>query len=155
MNKCSKCKSVNIWYREFFSIGGKTYCEKCVAEALGVDFIPVRCRSCKNEATEFGERCATHDKEWDKKYNEGLHKKQSSGAVDWEDRLIEDKGGTPVYGRDIVQPYKNGHINQKFVNRYGDGMLKGKQSQLDGRGNKRKEVQREYKEVEVVQKNKQ
>lgn len=55
---------------------------------------------------------------------------------DKEDRVIEASGDTKVYARDVLQPYEDGKPNQKFMDRYGDGIYQGKPSQLDGTGKK-------------------
>lgn len=73
--------------------------------------------------------------------NHTVFKEGRELSSDPEDRIIETHNGTNVYGRDIIQPYKEGHINQKFVDRYGDGMIKGGRSQLDGRGDEMDKVE--------------
>ncbi len=45
-----------------------------------------------------------------------------------------------VHGRDLIQPYIDGQPNQDFMDRYGDGILKGDKSQLDGKGKKQPKV---------------
>ena len=57
---------------------------------------------------------------------------------DPEDKVVETRDKTTVYGRDIIQPYKEGRVNQKFIDRYGDGIYKNKPSQLDGQGKEKK-----------------
>ena len=58
-------------------------------------------------------------------------------VLDPDSKVIAMEGGTKVYGRDIVQPYaKDGSVNQKFMDRYGDGIYNNKKSQLDGKGKK-------------------
>lgn len=60
-----------------------------------------------------------------------------NGMPDKEDQIHSVKDGATVYNRDLLQPLEGGKPNQKFLDRYGDGLLKGEYSQLNGEGKQR------------------
>lgn len=54
-----------------------------------------------------------------------------------EERFYNTEVAKGVTGKDLIQPAIDGQPNQKFIDRYGDGVFHGKRSQLDGEGKKK------------------
>ena len=95
------------------------------------------CAWCKQERVEEPHyfkcnSCVHNERERERQKKEIRH-------PDPEDRVIQEKGTTKVYGRDVVQPTDpDGRVNQRFIDRYGDGIFKGHPSQLDGQGKEKR-----------------
>lgn len=83
-------------------------------------------------------RCSKCSKEHQAWQGGIVTKQELVRGTDPEDKVVARKGKSVVYGRDMLQPTVDGHPNQKFLDRYGDGVLKGGRSQLDGQGNEAK-----------------
>lgn len=101
----------------------KGICPYCKKEGnLNTDWWN-KCNACVKESPPREEHKRSREKEW-------------TGLPDYEDRVIEKRGKTEITGRDIIQPYVDGHKSQKFMDRYGEGIFKNKRSELDGKGKK-------------------